>query len=352
VVSTFDRSLLRYVLRFDSVEARYLKAVNTSGNDVAEVLVTEIEFLEGQEGVQTRSRDLHGGRILARWSQQPTSALSTALETSVQSEPGTSQVGRNTQVTLSTQASYQATETTNHSLRWSQTRREFSGDQQDLREDQASYGFLWDPSERMSLRSSADARWTHLAGRRSLEIYSASSQLRAELLKDLSVSAVPAITRREDHDSDQSSDQLSMAIGLEAVPYQSLTTNVSWRHQAIVRDNTGRLAPSRDLLDLSGMWRLTPSLQIRSRWVWIQDEQHSSRQEHLASWQLSRHLRISGSSTIEDSSGDRHSLRYNLSTSLDLGRRTTAYVRFTVNDLRRSNGIRSEFFEQGFRTTF
>jgi len=350
VTSNYDRTQLRYELRFDAVEARYVKVVNRGGNEFADVLVTELVVFEARDDIDALTRTTSGGVMNARWSQHPSRSTSTALETSYVTNPGSSRLGRNTSLTWTARGSYRASDEMTHTLRWSQSFQRFSQDRPSVREDLAAYSYSWSPSRRFSLRTNGDARFTRVGGRQSLKIYAASTQLQVDLLPNWSVGLTPTFSRRVGVPLDDISDQWSVGANTSMSPYSSFTVTAAYRHQQTLRKSVDEA--NRDSADLSADWRLTPSIQLRSRWVWIQDRSRTSRQDHQASWALSRRLRLAATSTIEDSSDDQHFFRYSLSTTVDFSRRSSAYLRVSTNDLSRANGLRTDTFEQGFRTTF
>ena len=349
-VSTFNVVLNRYEIEFDSFDARYVKVVNIGLNEVAEVLITEIEIYQSvltEDRSVMRDSQLGQVRLGIRMSDR----MSAAIDMSFQYEPATGLVESRMNSGYKLTSRFEQVEWLSHHFRWEQALQDFDKSEGDILDNVASYSMLIDPVETLGASFTFIQRQSWFHRDLDQEISSASLDFHGEpgwgLDFSMNLLRNQTVQYRDKREFKTWSYRTSMG--------GALTSNLDFRFSYSIRDTrsvSGDLSSQRQLWGIEYNYRMTRTLQTSGRFNVVTDVEDFRNQGYNLTWRPLPPLSLSGMLDLTDGGGGLDTRRYSLGVNYDMNRRSAFYLSLAVTDLSNAGGSRTTSFQQGFRTRF
>ena len=348
----FNTPLLRYEIEFPEQSARYLKVVNSGNNDVADVLVTELEFYEAtrERGEVERDDTSHLASASLRW--RATDDTEIGVDTSVRLEPQSGSVGDREGYDYGIRARWQQTSDLQWIARWEQAFERFEETRAELRDDVLTATALYDPIPTLGTTVSGSQRRSFEGGRRLRTISNLFAAVDAEPVPAVDVVVDGTVGRVENEFDGTWNDQWTVRSSLDTEVTRWLRVLGSWTHQQITTEPV-------DDLTVRRTWTLDVDLQLTERifarmgTTWVEEsDQFSRRQDYLLNWRVGPRLVLTGQAILDDATNDFRSDRLSFNATFEVNSRTTAYVRYAEVVQRVGEEERTESWQQGLRMTF
>ncbi len=346
----FNASLNRYEIEFAEVEARYVKVVNRGFNEVAEVLVTELEFYQAlQAEEQDVTRDMQMAQL--RLGVQLHERVLASVDLSMQQDPATGSVGKRTNTTYSILGRYDMSSWLRHQVKWEQSLQDFRDEGSDLLDNLASYTMLIDPLETLNATFSLAQRQNWIQGELDQEHRSASFGFRGVPAWGIEWAASVLRNQAILHASDREYATWAFRNSLGG----AMTSSFDFRFTYSLRDTRTEQDDfhfRQHVWGLEGRYQLTQDIfgSARVNYVTERDDYISS--DYNLTWRILPALNINGSANLSDAEGGLKSRRYSTGANYNLNRRSDLYLRYSYTDLSEAGGSKTTSFQQGFRMRF
>ena len=348
--STFNTSLNRYEISFDSFEARYVKVVNRGLNEVAEVLVTEIEFYQAiQSGDREVTRDKQ--LIQLRLGVQFHERFFAALDLSLQQEPSSGLVDERINRGYTVSARYKMTRWLTHQARWEQSIQDFRTEGADLLDNLASYSIVADPLETLNATFTLMKRENWQQASLDQEALSGLFSLRGQPAwgLELTSSLLRSQTVQHLENREYATWAFRNTLGGAATRRFDFLFAYSLRDTRTVADDYHY---RQHVWGVEGRYQITQTLFGSARFNYITERDNYMSQDYAMNWRPVPTLTFTGSASLTDSDGGLDSRRYSFGSNFDLNRRTALYLRLAITDLSQAGGSKTTSFQQGFRMRF
>ncbi len=348
----FNPALNRYELTFPAAPYRYIKAVNSGLNEIALVLITEIEVLRelppetDKTNFASSSHTLDGRaayRISDRWE--------TALDASLQADENIGRRGDRNRWALGGRLLFEQSPKLSHHLRLDLARQGGQTPQPILVDSGLGYTLMYDPLQTLRGSFSLSDRLSHLDGARSQNILSSVMEGNASVLPDLDLSLGGGVSWFDDYIILREFRTWHVRGGVDAAIFSSLDLILDYNYQETYEE--GVIGPRvRRFADLGLEWRVTRDVYARATLRSTSQTIRVLTQDYLLSWNILPSVRISAQlyEILEDDSTT--SLRKSATLNWTLGARSTLYFRLAEVDFSGTGGARTVSFQQGFRWSF
>jgi len=346
----FNATLNRYEIEFDSFEARYVKVVNSGLNEVAEVLVTEIEIYQAVRTDDRRlTRDSQQAQL--RLGAQIHERVFAALDLAMQHDPPSGLVESRLSSSYTLTGRYDMAAWLSHHLRWEQSRQDFDGEEGNLLDDLASYTMKLDPLETLGVSLSLIGRRSWIDGMRNQEVTSAALDLRGEPAWGLNLATSLMRSRSILYMDDREYATWSFRNSVDGALTRSLDFYFSYSFRD-TQDPRGISVHRQHVWGVEGRYRLARTLFASGRLNYVTERDDYRNQIYTVSWRPMPALVFTGGADLSDNEGGLDTRRFNLGANYDLNRRSALYLRYSITDLSEAGGSRTNSFQQGFRMRF
>lgn len=349
-IRRFNPALLRYEIEFPPLRTRYVKVVNAGNNDVANVVVTEIEVYEALQGTDEIEVETNSHLITSTLRWRASDRVDVTAEGSMRFEPQQGATADREVYDYGLRSRWRRTRNTQWVGRWSQSWQRFPNSRGSIRDDLLSGTFLYDPLPTLGSTMSASWRQATEGGETLRTVRSAFAEVNAEPLPTIDVS-VEAIVSRLDEFRGRDTDQWSLRGTLDTDITDGLNVLGSWSHQEITTH------PTEDFL-VRRTWTASVDLQItgqifaRAGMQWVEDQRFSRRQDYLINWTLGPRMILTGQIILDDASGGFRTDRASANATFKVNSRTTVYVRYGEIEQGVEDVERTLSWQQGLRMSF
>jgi len=348
--SIFNVSLGRYEIGFDSFTTRYVKLVNTGLNEVAEVLVTELEVYEAvrsEERNITRDSQLGSARLEARLTRR----FSMGADLSFQYDPATGLVPSRMNSGYRLSGRFDQAGWLSHRLSWEQSLQDFESAKGDILDDTASYSMLLDPLETLGASVTVYHRESWYRRDLDQEIGSADLDFHGKPGWGLDMTMGLLKNRTILHREGLEYTTWAFRNSLSGALSSRMDFRLYYSLQNTRSDPDGR-NNRRRLLSVDCRCRFTTSLVGSGRFnIAKESTDYSSRNFNLT-WRPVPLLNLSAVMNLTDSEGGLKTRRYSFGANYEMNRRRSFYLSYAVTDLREAGGHKTASFQQGLRMRF
>jgi len=348
----FNPALNRYELTFSATPFRYIKAVNSGLNEIALVLVTEIEVLrelppETDKTNFASSSQTADGRAAFRISDR----WETTLDGSLQADENIGRRGDRNRWALGWRLLFDQSPKIAHHLRLDVAREGGQTPQPVLVDSGVGYTMMLNPLETLRGSLSLSDRLNHLNGAKNNNVLSGVAEGNATVLPDLDLSLGGGVSWFDDFLLVREYRTWHARGGFDAAIFRSLDLILDYNYQE-TQEETQADKRIRRFTSLGLDWRVTRKVYARAS---LRSTKQSIRvwtQDYLVSWNILPSVRLSAQYyeiLEEDISVTR---RKSAILNWDLGARSTLYLRLAEVDYSGTGGARTVSFQQGFRLSF
>ncbi len=350
LVSSFNASLNRYEISFDSFEARYVKVVNRGLNEVTEVLVTEIEFYQAilsEDREVTRDTQLVQLRLGVQFHER----FFASVDLSMQQEPASGLVDERINRGYTLTGRYRMTRWLTHQARWEQSVQDFRTEGADLLDNLASYSLVADPLETLNATFTLMKRENWYQDTLGQEALSGLISLRGQPAwgLELTSSLLRSQTVLHLENREYATWAFRNTLGGAATRSFDFMFSYSLRDTRTVDDVYHY---RQHVWGVEGRYQMTQTLFGSARFNYITERDNYMSQDYAMNWRPVPAWTFSGSASLTDSDGGLDSRRYSIGTNFDLNRRSAFYLRLAITDLSEAGGSKTTSFQQGFRMRF
>ena len=347
----FNAALNRYELYFDVVNGRYIKAVNSGFNEVAQVFATELVVFEQMSdhpelGVSSLSHHLDG-RIDYRFNDR----WRGSFDLSMQADENPGRDGDRTRGAASARASYLVSPVVSHHFSWQLSNQWYESTTADVLENMSSYTLAVTPLATFRGSASLSDRITWLSGESAQRNTSSAVEATTELLTGLTMNCGGGLSLLDNKLSGSDFKSWNMRGRLEAELNDAIDVSLDATYFETLETNTDNLRV-RNIYGLGFDYRLTQTLFAR---VTVRDTREESDRfsvDGLITWNMLPSLRISAQHYELGVAEVVTSLRQSINLNWELSRRANFYLRLAKVDLSGSGGSLTTSFQQGFRLGF
>lgn len=344
----YNAALLRFELRFGTVETRYLKVVARGGNTVSPVLVTELEIFEALADVTELEREDSSHRADLGLTYRPNDEWRMSVRGSANLEPSRGSLSDRNDLSYILRTTWDPTASLQHDVQWQQFWRTFDGFGEDLREDRAGYSLSYDPLATLRTDLGLSARFIDTEGERSEERYSALLGASLEPWSVLrgTVRATTSRLRRPINDSGV--DTWRLQARTDVALTRTLDVALDGTYQESTLDPEDRLLVRRTAA-VEWTLRPFPSTLARGSLRWIQDQRFTRSYDLLLSWNVAERFNLVGQTRIDE--GGLESRVDQLSVNYVISSRARLYLQYSKVD-RDGDDQDIDSFRQGYRQSF
>jgi len=347
----FNGALNRYELSFDAVVSRYIKAVNSGLNDVAQVFVTELEVFEQlsdfpEDSITALSHQLDG-RLDYRFNEKWRASFDLSFQ--VDENPG--RRGDRSRGAAGTRVNYVASPTVSHNFNWQLSNQWYEVGDADVRENTATYTLVLTPLETLRGSASLSDRITWLGNDWAQRNTSAALDANTDLLHGLNLNVGGGASVFDDALADLNYQSWNVRARLEAALTSTLDLSLDATHFESLETN----ADDRRLRRIYGVgldWRMTRDVFARLSLRDTREETNRYSIDGLLSWNILPSLSVSAQHYELGVDEVVTTLRQSINLNWEMTRRANVYLRLAKVDLSGSGGDRTTSFQQGFRIGF
>jgi len=347
----FNGALNRYELSFDPIAARYVKVVNTGLNEVAQVLVTELEVFEHlsdhpETSLAALSHQLDG-RVAYRFNEK----WRGSFDLSYQMDENPGRNGDRSRGSAGARANYLASQVFSHNFNWQLSNQWYETGDMDVRENLLGYTLVMTPLETLRGSGSLSNRQTWMGGDWAQRNSSAALEGNADLLRGLVLNLAGGISRFDDAVSGLDYRSWNVRGRLEAAMNSALDLSLDVTYFESLELNRDDLRV-RQVYGAGLDWRVTRDVFARVSVRHTQEERDRFLVDGLVSWNILPSLRVSAQHYELGVNDFVTTLRQSVNLNWELTRRANVYLRVAKVDLSGSGGNRTTSFQQGFRLGF
>jgi hypothetical protein len=345
---TFNADLSRYEIAFPTVATRFVKVVNTGGNEIPEVLVTELEGLAEAELEGKVTRRGSGHRLDLGANYDFTERVSSSLDASYEYDPFSGFSGDRQRGDYTLGAEYRMTRAILHHLRWQQGYHSFADNTVEELNRTASYTLLVEPIETLRFTTSLDSRLGHRNGAKTGEFRGVVFRVFGTPVRRANLSADVNRSRTEQHDVGRLQDTWNFRISGDGAVTRSLNAILTYSHQRVT-SQPGNELRVRNRYSINFDWRATRTIFARGTYNLVRELTDETSQDYLLSWNVAPKLALSGQGTFLKTQQDKYTERYNANLTYNLTARSTVYSSYTFTDFTQVGGVESVSFQLGLR---
>lgn len=350
-LQVFNVALNRYEISFAPSDRRYVKVVNAGLNEVAQVLVTELEVLRERPAVAREHRltfiNLMDGRVGYKLSER----WRTSLDVSLQHSELMGKTGDRTLGGAGWRLDYEASEAVAHHLRVDFSVQTGNGDEATQGDRTLGYSLVFHPLAAWRGALAVNDRHSTLEKEDAQDLRGVSLENTMALLPGLEFRLGGGATRTDDHLGGMRIDSWHSRFGLAADPRAGLKIALDGHYQ----ESTGGVDGGtriRRTGNLAVDWRPGSRLYVRANLQGVSENTDTVIRDILLGWNVLPRIRLSGQSYALRTGGTTTSKRWSVNMNVDLNRRSYLYLRFAAVDLTGGGGARTVSFQQGFRAGF
>ncbi len=347
----FNPGLNRYEILLVPVETRYVKVVKQGLNEIVDVLVTEIEVLQGIPGEDEDRREELAHIADVGGQMKFSEAADASINLGYRHKTGEAVVGSRTSAYYRLAGRLRQSRLFQHSARWQQGLEESREGIGDVTERLGSYTLQFDPLSTIQLDLTAQTRLSFLDERRSLENNSVLVRFQGTPLPELRLGLEGGKIRDNDYLGRLRHDTWSYGATLGGSLHPALNMSASLQHQdtRTIPTETVRVR-TQGRLDLD--WNATRKIDLRAAASVSDDHGSTVTQEYALGWLLTGKVRLSAQAELDSYAGGTATERYGATLEYDLNSRTSLYLTGSRSDFREAGGSSTTSLQQGIRTTF
>ncbi len=347
----FNEALNRYEVTFPAANLRYIKVVNSGLNEVAQVMITELEVLRERSANGTDQRlafiNILDGRVGYRFSDR----WQTSFDLSLQHSELMGRAGDRTQHGLGWRLNYQPSRVLSHHVRVEVSGQGGNGGEISQEDRSLGYTMVFQPLPTWRGSFSASDRLTNLDGEKSQVVLGSALENTLSLLQGLDLRISNAWSRTDDFLGDVRIDSWNSQLGVEAFPRQGLSVMLTGYYQESEGGTTAGKRVRRSG-NMSLDWRPGKLIYVRANLQGVVDNTDSVIRDILIGWNLLPKVRFSGQAYDLRMGGVTTTKRLSLNVNMELSNRRTLYLRVAEVDLTGGGGSKTVSFQQGFRAGF
>jgi hypothetical protein len=348
----FNPALNRYELTFPAAPFRYIKAVKSGLNEIALVLVTEIEVLRELPPDTDKTNFASSSHTAdARATYRITDRWETTLDGSLQADENIGRRGDRNRWALGWRLLFDQSPKIAHHLRLDLAREGGQSPQPILMDSGVGYTMMFDPLETLRGSFSLSDRLNHLNGAKNQNVLSSVAEGNATVLPDLDLTLGGGISWFDDYFVSREYRTWHVRGGFDAAVFRSLDLILDYNYQeTLEQTKAGKRILRHTSFGLD--WRVTRSVYARASLRSTRQSVRYWTQDYLVSWNILPSVRLSAQYyeiLEEDTSTTR---RKSAILNWDLGARSTLYLRLAEVDYSGTGGARTVSFQQGFRLSF
>jgi hypothetical protein len=328
----FNVSYNRYEISFPLEKVRYIKAVNSGFNDIATVLVTEIQALveSYESGRYTKKRLSH----LLDFSE--TYSFSDKLESSFdltyRNEPRGDFTDSRNQLYYTLTGKHSPWERITHIVQYQRGYDDYQ--EKGIREENTniSYAVLTRPLETVDISLSMLTRNNYLNSVETQQTDNIFLHMNGDVFPGLGLRGEVGFSRNNRIDTGNKVDTWSYRISSESYITRSIDVLVSYHYQS-ARNLTQHDSRIKRQYSIYSNYRVTRAILLRSS-ILINDEntRHYISQDHNLSWNVSQKLNLGSSANIIEGDNNVRTEKYGASLNYLVALRTSVFLSYLRNE--------------------
>lgn len=351
--SLFNIGFSRYEVGFSTDTARFIKIVNSGINEVAKVLVTEIEALidiSNQSKIE-RHQAIHQATL--NNSFRLSSKVTASADLYLKRQTGSSLASLRNETIGAVGARYKISELLQSGIRYELGFINFKKQTEDIdKTSTASYDLQYKPLPTLAFFFSLLSQRTYIKTMKAQEISTASVRAIGDVYARLHASTDLGWSRNNLFRENQRYDSWSYRLTLNGGIFRALDGGVSYVYQRTndVKNNTTR---TKNQISTNLTYRLTNNILLQGNVDFVDDYgTHRLTQGYTVSWNTSPKLSFSASAYFAEVQSSQHTDRYSAQVQYSLSARAALLVSYSTNDLESAGGANSSMLTAGLRIAF
>lgn len=348
--SSFNTGFSRYEITFPPDTARHIKVVNYGLNDIASVLITEIEVLIDISDQARIDRHQTTHLISLNNTLRLTSKLTTAGTLYLRRESGSSLAAIRDETNYALSARYKFSAALQSGLRYERGRTDYKNTSSDIDKTASLlYDLQYRPLPTLAFLLSMASRYSYIQAMKSQELNSAYARITGDPLERLHLSTETGWSRNNLYLGHLRYDTWYYNASMNGSVIRSLDAVLTYLYQRTddVRSDKDR-TKSQYAARLT--CRPTASILLDGSINLVHDfNRRYLVQEYIASWLVSPRLNLSGSASLTGLHGGERSDRYNAQLQYNLTPRSAFVVSYSEYDLTPTVSSRTASLQMGLR---